>query len=119
LVRVKNTMRKKTPGNIFASLPRGAAEEIFSCLLEHKGLRIERIVSRGQLTPPGEWLEQEGLEWVMVLSGAAKLLLSGEKRARLLRRGDYMLIPCGRRHRVTWTDTKKKTVWLAVHYLAR
>jgi cupin 2 domain-containing protein len=112
-------MRKKASGNIFSSLPREAAEEIFSCLLEHKGLRIERIISQGQLTPPGEWLVQEGLEWVMVLTGAAKLLLSGEKSARLLRQGDYMLIPSGRRHRVTWTDKKKKTVWLAVHYQAR
>jgi len=109
-------MRKKTAGNIFTCLPRGAAEEIFSCLFKHKDLKIERIVSQGQSTPSGEWLVQQGLEWVMVVKGNARLLLSGEKKARLLRQGDYMLIPSGRRHRVIWTDTKKKTVWLAVHY---
>ncbi|MFA6216679.1 MAG: cupin domain-containing protein [Candidatus Omnitrophota bacterium] len=91
-------------------------EEIVSCLFEKNGLRIERIISEGQLTPAGEWLVQKSLEWVMVLSGSARLLLAGEKRARLLRPGDHVLIPAGKRHRVTWTDTKGKTVWLAVHY---
>jgi cupin 2 domain-containing protein len=109
-------MRKKTAGNIFTYLPRRSAEEIFSCLFKHQGLKIERIISEGQSTPSGEWLVQQGLEWVMVVKGAAKLLLSGEKKAHLLRQGDYMLIPSCRRHRVIWTDTKKKTVWLAVHY---
>ena len=80
-----------------------------------RGARVERIVSTGQATPPGEWYDQDGDEWVVLLSGAAGLLFEGEAAARPLEPGDWVLIPAHARHRVEWTAADEPTVWLAVH----
>ena len=101
--------------NIFAQVPEELAEEEITELLATPGLRIERIVSTGQASPPGFWYDQAWAEWVLLLSGSAGLLIEGEAEPRLLKPGDYLLIPPGARHRVEWTDPNAPTIWLAVH----
>ena|SRR5689334_1241866 len=103
-------------GNLFDALPPALAEEAFDELVATPGLRIERIVSTGQATPAGEWLEQDRAEWAMVLEGAAALSFEGDPAVRRLGRGDWVEIPARLRHRVEWTDPGRPTVWLAVHY---
>lgn len=88
------------------------AAERFEDLLIRPGVRIERIVSSGQSTPPGEWMDQAWDEWVMLASGRAELTLEGDGPLTLSP-GDHLLIPAHRRHRVDFTETP--TVWLAVH----
>jgi cupin 2 domain-containing protein len=36
----------------------------------------------------------------------------------VLHPGDHVVIPAHRRHRVEWTDSTEKTIWLALHYQA-
>jgi cupin 2 domain-containing protein len=103
-------------GNLLASLPAGLAAEQTIELLASDNVRIERIVSTGQASPPGFWYDQDWAEWVAVLAGSAGLLIEGEAEPRILRAGDYLLIPAHRRHRVAWTDPERPTVWLAVHF---
>jgi len=100
--------------NIFANLPDAGAEEQFTDLMARPGLRIERIVSHGQASPPGFWYDQAHDEWVMLLSGSAGLAIDGEGEI-VLKPGDHVLLPAHRRHRVTFTDATQPTVWLAVH----
>jgi cupin 2 domain-containing protein len=102
-------------GNIFADIPGALADEQFVELLATPHVRIERIVSTGQTTPVGQYLEQGWAEWVLLLRGAAKLLFEAETEPRLLRPGDHVLIPPSARHRVEWTDPEQPTVWLAIH----
>jgi cupin 2 domain-containing protein len=102
--------------NLFTQIPREVPQEVIEILLETPGFYLERIISTGQATPPGEWYDQETHEWVVLLSGAAALLFAGEDRVRILHPGDYVLIPAHCRHRVEWTDPEQKTVWLALHY---
>jgi cupin 2 domain-containing protein len=103
--------------NLLADLPPGsAAEERVSQLLRREHVRIERIVSTGQASPPGFWYDQDESEWVVVLSGAARLLIEGEREARALGPGDFLNLPAHTRHRVEWTDPAVPTVWLAVFY---
>jgi cupin 2 domain-containing protein len=102
-------------GNLFTRLPSPAPAEDFIALLERPGLRLERIVSTGQATPAGEWLQQEQEEWVVLLRGAAGLRFEGEPHPRLLAAGDYVRIPAQCRHRVDWTALGEPTVWLALH----
>ncbi len=104
-----------TSGNLFAALPPPAPAEEIVALLEAPGLRLERIVSTGQATLAGDWLEQEHDEWVVLLRGAAGLRLDGEAHPRLLAAGDYLRIPAHCRHRVEWTAPGEATVWLALH----
>ncbi len=93
-----------------------SAEEQFTELLARPGLRIERIVSSGQASPPGFWYEQERAEWVVILQGEARLRFEDEPEARCLKAGDFVDIAAQRRHRVDWTDPVQTTVWLAIHY---
>ncbi len=104
-------------GNLFDELPRSSIpEEAMSTLLETSGLRLVRIVSTDQVTPDGEWYDQDEAEWIMVARGRAGLLIEGEAEARALVAGDYVLIPAHVRHRVEWTDPDEPTVWLALHF---
>ncbi len=101
--------------NIFRDVRARLAAEEITRLVARPGLRIERIVSTGQASPPGFWYDQPADEWVIVLAGSAGLLVEGEAE-RTLAPGDHLLLPAHTRHRVTWTDADKPTVWLAVHF---
>jgi cupin 2 domain-containing protein len=102
-------------GDIFANIPHEKAAEQLADLASFPGVRIERIVSNGQASPPGFWYRQDWTEWVLVLSGSAALLIEGESVARRLRAGDWIELPPRLRHRVESTDADAPTVWLAVH----
>jgi cupin 2 domain-containing protein len=102
-------------GNLFARLPRTGTDEDIAALLTTPNVRIERIVSTGQASPPGFWWDQEWAEWVVLLTGGAGLRFEGETELRELKPGDYLHIPPHARHRVEWTHPSEPTVWLAVH----
>jgi cupin 2 domain-containing protein len=105
--------------NLFAGLPAAPeAAEQFVELLARPGLRIERIVSTGQSSPPDFWYDQAEGEWVLLLQGEAKLRLADETDARSLKPGDFIDIAPHRRHRVDWTAPGQTTIWLAIHYAA-
>jgi len=101
--------------NLFRGMPAGADTELFTSLIDRPGARIERIVSTGQSTPPGEWLDQPWDEWVLLLAGGAGLLIEGREEV-LLAPGDHLLIAADARHRVTWTSADPPAIWLAVHF---
>ena len=96
--------------------PPGTDSEVFAELLRRPGLRIERIVSTGQCSPPDFWYDQAEGEWVAVLQGEAKLRFADETEARHLHAGDFVDIAPQRRHRVEWTPDEQTTIWLAVFY---
>jgi len=103
-------------GNLLADLPATLAVEDLRTLLTTSGLRIERIVSTGQTSPPGFWYDQDWAEWVLLLTGQAALLIEGEAKPHVLTPGSYLHLPAHCRHRVEWTSTDTPTVWLAVHH---
>ena len=99
--------------NLCNPMPDATAEEITQSILTAKGVRLERIVSHGQASPEGFWYDQEEAEWVMVIAGSARLAIEGQTEERSLAAGDAIYLPAHCRHRVTWTDPKKPTVWIA------
>jgi len=103
-------------GNLLGEILAILAEEELRPLLATPDLRIERIVSTGQASPPGFWYDQDWAEWVLVLVGQAGLLIEGEVAPLLLTAGSYVYLPAHCRHRVEWTSTETPTVWLAVHH---
>ncbi len=74
---------------------------------------MERIVSTGQVSQ--EWYDQDRPEWVLLIEGGARLLLEGEGEL-VLGPGDHLLIEAHVRHKVTWTDPTRPTIWLALHF---
>ena len=103
-------------GNVLDPVP-ASPDEVATTLLQRPGAKLERIVSTGQASPPGFWYDQPDDEWVLLVSGAARIEIDGEGVTDL-RAGDYLLLPAHRRHRVDWTDPDQPTVWLAL-YLAQ
>lgn len=103
-------------GNLLDGLPTNLAREDSKTLLEAANLRLVRIVSTGQATPEGQWYDQDENEWVMVVTGKARIGFEDGEPERVLGPGDYVCIPAHRRHRVEWTDPDETTVWLALHY---
>jgi cupin 2 domain-containing protein len=101
--------------NLFARLPRTGTGEDITALLTTPNVRVERIVSTGQASPPGFWYDQDEAEWVVLLTGAAGLRFDSEMQVRELKPGDYLHIEPHVRHRVEWTHPSEPTVWLAVH----
>jgi cupin 2 domain-containing protein len=100
--------------NLLSSLPDASASEITEPLVCARGVRLERIVSHGQVSPLDYWYDRDEAEWVLVLSGSARIAIAGEGENRLLREGDAIFLPAHCRHRVTWTDPERPTVWLAL-----
>ncbi len=100
--------------NLLRQLPDTTDGEAVEPLISGRGVRLERIVSQGQFSPEDHWYDQRDIEWVMVLSGSARLAIQGEREERWLHAGDAILLPAHCRHRVTWTDPDRPTVWLAL-----
>lgn len=108
-------MKQILKGNLFDKIPGRIEKEIFEELVERPGLSIQRILTEGQTT---DWLKENTDEWVMLVAGRAKLLFEEGAREVSLEPGDYVEILAGCRHKVSWTDSQQKCIWLAVHYKA-
>ena len=100
--------------NIFGDLPLHMPKELVQTLLQAADVRIERIISHGQASPPDFWYDQGQSEWVIVLKGAARLHFEDGMLEMTV--GDFINIPAFKKHRVDWTTPDEPTVWLAVHY---
>ncbi|SMC20936.1 cupin 2 domain-containing protein [Andreprevotia lacus DSM 23236] len=96
--------------NLLHPLPDASQVEVFETLLQLPQLRVERIVSDGQVS--ADWYDQDETEWVLLLAGAARLLFEGDAADTVLAPGDCVLIEPHRRHKVTYSAPG--TVWLAV-----
>ena len=101
--------------NLFSSLPVELEREVYDELVRSEHVRIERIVSKGHTAPAEGWFDQDEHEWVVVLEGSGTILLE-DGREMTLKKGDHLNIPSRTKHKVTWTDPKNLTVWLAVFY---
>jgi len=101
--------------NIFDQIPHSLENEEVLPLLTAGNLRIERIVSTGQASPPGFWYDQSEHEWVVVLRGCGVVEYEDGTRLRL-KGGEHLHIPPRVRHRVAETSREGPTVWLAVFW---
>lgn len=88
--------------------------EQLDTLLETSNFRIERIISTGQVTPPGQWYDQAQDEWVILIQGEAYLEY-GDGSQVFLKAGDHLLIPAHQKHRVSFTRSAPPCLWLAFH----
>jgi len=83
--------------------------EDFTTLLEHKNIKINRIVSSADVKPL-EYVQDED-EWIILLEGEAILFI--ENKEKILRKGDTLFIPAKVPHKVL--KTSDGTLWLTIH----
>lgn len=110
-----STNTSSPDGNIFESLNLNFEKEIFEDIKDVKNVKIGRIISSGQATPPGEWYDQIQDEWAILVKGEADLLFEGEDAPLKLKAGDYVFIPAHKKHRVERTKEGEASIWIAVH----
>lgn len=89
--------------------------ELFQSVISSGNVSIERIISTGQKTPDGQWLEQDKNEWVLLLQGESEMQFEGDRKV-ILKSGDYFFIPKNTRHKVLRTSIEPYCIWLAVHF---
>lgn len=102
-------------GNIYKGLATDPKKEVIENILQSENMRVERIISSGQVSPAGQWYDQATAEWVILLQGKAKLLFEDGQEVNL-EEGDYLHIPAHKKHRVTYTQENPPCIWLAVHW---
>lgn len=100
--------------NIFAMPDNPGKEEVFDEIINRPNVRIERIISCGQSSPPGFWYDQDWHEWVVLLQGQAGVEWKDGTRHDLTS-GDHLFIPAHQVHRVSYTSMEPPCIWLAVH----
>lgn len=101
--------------NIFELPTQLPSQELFEALLDNDKILIERIVSTGQVTPPGKWYDQERDEWLVVLQGEGELSYEDGSRIKLTV-GDYLYIQAHQKHRVEYTSTEPPCIWLTIFF---
>ena len=106
-------MKKENIYNIKSVLPKSSDPEKVDILFDGSVL-VERIISTGQQSPTEGWYEQEKDEFVLLLSGAAKLEFENNEFIALST-GDYILIPAKKKHKVIFTSSNPPCVWLTIH----
>ena len=99
--------------NLLHPLPDDFTEEVFTELLRHEAVRIERIVSNGHASPEGFWYDQDDHEWLVLLEGEAGIEFPDREPVHL-QQGDTLNLPAHTRYRVTFTS--RPALWLAVFY---
>jgi len=99
--------------NIFDLPELPLSEELITVLDENDNVRIERIISTGQVS--AEWYDQEQTEFVTLLDGNAIVEFEDGRSVKLVR-GDTLLIKPHERHRVSFTSEDPPCVWLCIFY---
>ena len=105
-------MRIKKTINIFDLPELCLLEELTTILAESSSVRIERIISTGQVS---DWYDQAETEFVVLLDGNAVIEYDNGKTAALSK-GDALLIKPHERHRVSFTSCNPPCIWLCVFY---
>jgi len=98
--------------NIFDLPKLPLPEELTTVLAKSGSVRIERIVSDGQVS---DWYDQPETEFVALLRGSAAIEFEGGRTVSMSK-GDTLLIKPHERHRVAFTSNKPPCVWLCVFY---
>lgn len=98
--------------NIFTLPKLPLTEEQTTVLIENKNVRIEQIISQGQVS---EWYDQEETEFLVLLDGSAKLEYKSG-RIVSLSKGETLIIYPREKHRVIYTSREPPCIWLCVFF---
>ena len=99
--------------NIFEieKLPGIEEEEIVDILKENEDVKIERIISTGQVS---DWMVQEKREYVLLIQGNA--VIEFNDKTVEMKSGATIFIEKRKRHRVAYTSENPCCIWFCVHF---
>ena len=121
--------------NIFDLKDLSENEEIVKILVKNGNVKIEEIISTGQVT---DWQESDKNEFVILIQGNAEIEYYRNKSCEnknfnaneniiknikntndiklQLRKGDTVLIKKGERHRVSYTSKNPCCIWICIFF---
>ena len=98
--------------NVFNLPPLPLAEELTTILASNGKIRIERIISTGQVSG---WYDLTEAEFIVLLEGNAAIEYEYGGNV-VMSKGDTLLLKPHERHRVSYTSSIPPCVWLCVFY---
>ena len=98
--------------NIFDLPELPLTEEMMTVLAAGDCVRIERIISTGQVS---DWYDQTETEFVVLLDGSAMIEYENGRVVEM-KKGDTLLIKPHEKHRVRFTSSTTPCIWLCVFY---
>ena len=109
----KYKILKEVVMNIFEieKLPDIKENEIIDILKETENIKIERIISTGQIS---DWMVQEKKEYVVLVQGTAIIEFNDKKVE--MKAGDTLFIDKMVRHRVAYTSQNPYCIWFCIHF---
>ena len=99
--------------NIFDLPELPLTEELITVLTESENIRIERIISAGQIS--SDWYDQAETEFVVLLEGCADITFDNGKIVNM-KKGDTLRIKPHEKHKVSRTSSEPPCVWLCIFY---
>ena len=121
---------KKGKMNIFDLRDLSEKEEIIKILAENENIKIEKIISTGQIT---DWQVSEKNEFVILIQGEAEIeffekknlkknekIIENKSRTKnkklKLLKGDTVLINRMEKHRVSYTSKNPCCIWVCIFF---
>ena len=116
--------------NIFDLKDLSENEEIVKILVKNENVKIEEIISTGQVTG---WQESDKNEFVILVQGNAEIeyyenknlktnenIIKNQKNTNDMKlqlgKGDTVLIRKGERHRVSYTSKNPCCIWICIFF---
>ncbi|MFZ9659322.1 MAG: cupin domain-containing protein [Arcobacteraceae bacterium] len=93
------------------TLKQTASKETFEQIINNSKIKIEKIISYGDITPEDFWYDQDQDEFVMIIEGFA-IIKYEDGTIFELHQDDNLYIPAHQKHKVIYT--KNRTIWLAM-----
>ena len=132
---MKINKTKNVKLNIFDLKDLSESKEIVKILSENENVKIEKIISTGQVT---DWQESDKNEFVILVQGNAEIEYYGNETFKnknpktneniiknikdtndmklQLEKGDTVLIKKGERHRVSYTSKNPCCIWICIFF---
>ena len=124
---IENKMEKI---NIFDLKDLSERKEVVKILTENENVKIEKIISTGQVT---DWQESDKNEFVILVQGNAEIeyyenknfktnenIIKNQKNTNDMKlqlgKGDTVLIRKGERHRVSYTSKNPCCIWICIFF---
>ena len=116
--------------NIFDLKDLSERKEVVKILTENENVKIEKIISTGQVTG---WQESDKNEFVILIQGNAEIeyyenknlktnenIIKNQKNTNDMKlqlgKGDTVLIKKGERHRVSYTSKNPCCIWICIFF---
>ena len=92
-------------------IPNSSKDEIFETIVSNDNIKIERIISYGQITKKDFWYNQDDDEFIYIIQGESKIKYD-DGTVHILNTNDSLYIKAHQKHQVIYTSNP--AVWLAI-----